>query len=117
FLMECTAALHAPSNVVAASQFSKRYSSYLVSSSLHQLFTSGRFASIQTNRDHLEINFHTGDFQLIIHENTFQYYSSHCSKQQIDQYIKHYFADHLTPLWTAISQITGIKMNILWENT
>lgn len=117
FLLECTAALHAPSNVVTASQFSKRYSSYLVASSLNQLFTSGQFASIQTNRDHIEINYRTGDLQLIIHENTLQYYPSHCSIQQIDQYIKHYFAGHLTLLWSAISQITGIKMNVLWENT
>jgi ferric iron reductase protein FhuF len=117
FLTECSTALHAPSHVVAASQFSKRYSSYLVSLSLNQLFTSGQFASIQTNRDYLEIDFHRGDFQLVIHENEKEYHPNPCSKQQIDRYITHYFANHLTPLWTSISQITGIKPSVLWENT
>jgi ferric iron reductase protein FhuF len=117
FLTEWTTILGAPSTVVTASQFSKRYSSYLFASSLNQLLTSGQFASIQSDRDHIELNYHTGDFQLHINENALQYRSNYCSRQQIDQYIEHYIAGHLLPLWTSISKLTGIKMELLWENS
>jgi ferric iron reductase protein FhuF len=116
FLAECTSALSAPSAIISASQFSKRYSYYLLAPSLKQLLTSGQFASIQRNRDYIEIDYQTGEFQLVINENTLSYNTNHCSRQQIDRYINHYFADHLVPLWTSISNLTGIKMDLLWEN-
>ncbi|MCH5584279.1 hypothetical protein MK805_04760 [Shimazuella sp. AN120528] len=117
FLTEITSILKVPSSLVAASQFSKRYSSYLFSLSLNQLLTSGKFPLIQRDRDFIEFNYQTGELELIIQESTVKYQAKHCSKIQMDRYIQHYFAEHLVPLWSSISQLTGIKMDLLWENT
>lgn len=117
FLAECSSLIGAPSMIVAASQFSKRYSSYLFSSSLFTLFTSGKFPALQMDQDYIEFDDQNGDFQVMIHDNAMEVGSNPCTKPEIDRYIQHYFAGHLTPLWTSISLLTGMKMDLLWENT
>ncbi|WP_028775724.1 hypothetical protein [Shimazuella kribbensis] len=116
-LQEFTTVLQAPSAIISASQFSKRYSYFLLAPSLRQLLMSGRFANIQQHLDYIELDYKTGTFQLCLHENADEYDVNYCTKQQIDQYIQHYFAGHLAPLWLYISKLTGIKMELLWENT
>jgi ferric iron reductase protein FhuF len=116
-LHEFTTVLQAPSAIISASQFSKRYSYFLLAPSLRQLLTSGRIANIQKYLDNIELDYDTGRFQLNLKENEYEYDVNYCTKQQIDQYIQYYFAGHLVPLWSSLSKLTGIKMQLLWENT
>jgi ferric iron reductase protein FhuF len=109
--------LKAPSQVVIASQFSKRYSSSLLLPSLKQLLTTGNVAKLDLESDLLVANSAIGDFHLQIaaHQNNYQIAS--CNKEQIDLFIQHYFANHLVPLWELLAKLTGIKTAVLWENT
>jgi ferric iron reductase protein FhuF len=106
------------STVVIASQFAKQYSYHMVIPRLRAFSTKGQFIPI-TPADNLQIEVKNGHFQLFIQECT------HLQKEnmemireeQRDLLLQHLFALHLTMLWKTLSKVTGVQLDILWENT
>jgi ferric iron reductase protein FhuF len=106
----------ASSIAIIASQFAKRYCYSFFIPSLQQLWTDGNYPAIQPNRDIISYCLETGSMEYNRSEHATYSCKNKCTIQKMDDYIVHYFADHLVLLWKTIVEVTGIKMDLLWEN-
>jgi ferric iron reductase protein FhuF len=106
------------SPLVIASQFAKRYSYQIVVPRLRAFSIKGQFIPI-TPADTLQIEVKNGHFQLLIQEcNHLQKENMEIIREeQRELLLQHLFALHLTTIWKTLSKVTGVQLDLLWENT
>ncbi|SDW19379.1 siderophore-iron reductase FhuF [Marinococcus luteus] len=117
YLENVTAAINAPSKMVAASQFSKRYARFVTEPAFTALTMDEKMLDLSPENTVLYTDFSQDSWKPEFHllESTGQKKSTYQEKRAI--LTEQVFAGHLTPVWKLFSHISHLPMPILWENT
>ncbi|SHF12393.1 Ferric iron reductase protein FhuF, involved in iron transport [Seinonella peptonophila] len=118
FLRKISEQLQTPSPLVTASIFSKRYAYSLVVSTLWSMSILNRGLPIQVDNCYLESDYDHGKWLPRLRIVDWQ--ATEPGEDRVawrNQLLIQLFADHLTPIWEQLHQITGIAKLVLWENT
>ncbi|WP_332692693.1 siderophore-iron reductase FhuF [Halalkalibacter lacteus] len=112
--------LNAPSLMVAASMFSKRYSYLIVVPALYSFSALNKRINISI--DHVSLDpSGSKDYwlpELYLMDQTVVSPSTIKEREELrEQVIREIFANHLNVIWNELSKIGKIPKQILWENT
>lgn len=107
--------------VVAASQFAKRYSALFLVPVLYSLSVYDRGLHVEPKQIWFKETGGGGNQwnpNIIISEGLFtEKFRGNDRKQWYEEKLKQLFAGHFTPLWSSLSEASGLKTAVLWENT
>lgn len=109
--------INAPSKMVAASQFSKRYARFVTEPAFKALTIDEKMLDLSPENSVLHTDFSkdkwTPEFRML--ETAGRGRGTHQEKRAM--LTEQVFAGHLQPVWKLFSHISRLPMPILWENT
>ncbi|MDZ5781962.1 IucA/IucC family C-terminal-domain containing protein [Marinococcus luteus] len=117
YLENVTAMINTSSEMVAASQFSKRYARFVTEPAFKALTIEGRMLDLSPENSILHTDFSKDkwapEFRMLKTDGLIG--GNYQEKRAI--LTEQVFAGHLQPVWKLFSSITRLPMPILWENT
>ncbi|SDG25136.1 Ferric iron reductase protein FhuF, involved in iron transport [Fontibacillus panacisegetis] len=123
YLDRLTAVFESPSRRVTASMLAKRYAFMVVSPSLYAMSMFDKGLKLPLKDSHIESGFRNEAWlpSLRLSKMEFTEPADRDSYRHRelwrDVVVRSIFADHLAPLWGALSRAANIPKPILWENT
>jgi siderophore-iron reductase FhuF len=120
YIVKVQEKLNAPSLMVAASMFSKRYSYLIVVPALYSFSALNKRINVSIDHVSLEPS-QSKEYwmpELYLMDQMGVFPSTVQERDELRELvIKEIFANHLNVIWNALSKIAKIPKQILWENT
>lgn len=118
FLEQVAKMITAPSPMVAASIFSKRYVYSLVVPTLWMMSIYDKALKIEIDNCHIETVYEKGRWLPQLRLEDWSYLTPNGERDRFrEQLLTTLMRDHLAPLWSRLNEETKIPKVTLWENT
>ncbi|RSL30387.1 siderophore-iron reductase, Fe-S cluster protein [Salibacterium salarium] len=104
--------IEAPSLLVTASQFSKRYARFVTDAAFTAMTVDNKGLDVSLDNSILQTDWTAEKWTP-----SFQFLEDAANEADRDAIIRQVFAGHLTPLWHTLALATDVAVPLLWENT
>jgi ferric iron reductase protein FhuF len=119
FLGEVTPIFNAPSRMVTASQFSKRYSFLTIVPSLYAMTMYNKGLDLSIENSHVESVYQNGNWLPHVRLTDLNVTQPEKPNRHLwrDDVLSTILAGNLIKVWRAVSEAASVPIMILWENT